>query len=117
MTRTEHCSTSHPGLMTPDALGRMADEMKRDMNLCRNILLSVEARESTVDPVWVELEGYTDGQIGYHAKLLADQSLLEGEDFTGQGDSTHCYRCPPVVHFAACHQRATWGAPRSTSTM
>ena len=73
----------------------MADEMKRDMDLCRKILLSVEARESTVSPIEVELEGYTVGQIGYHAKLLADQGLLEGEDFTGAGVSTHCYgpRC------------------------
>ena len=66
--------------------------MKRDMDLCRKILLSVEAREGTVDPVDVELEGYTDSQIGYHAKLLAAQGLLEGEGFTGHGDSTHCYK-------------------------
>ena len=39
--------------------------MKRDMDLCRKILLSVEAREGTLDPVWVELEGYTDGQIDH----------------------------------------------------
>ena len=70
----------------------MADEMKRDMDLCRKILLSVEAREGTLDPVWVELEGYTDGQIGYHAKLLADGGLLDGVDCTGQGDSTDCYQ-------------------------
>ena len=69
--------------------------MKRDMDLCRKILLSVEARESTVSLVEVELEGYTAGQIGYHSKLLVDQGLLEGEDFTGAGVSTHCYglRC------------------------
>ena len=73
----------------------MADEMKRDMDLCRKILLSVEAREDTVDPASVELEGYTEGEVGYHAKLLADQGLLEGEDITGFGTSTHCYapRC------------------------
>ena len=32
--------------------------MKRDMDLWRKILRSVEAREDTGDPVWVELEGY-----------------------------------------------------------
>ena len=66
--------------------------MKRDMDLWRKILRSVEAREDTGDPVWAELEGYTDGQIGHHAKLLADGGLLEGMDRTGQGDSTDCYK-------------------------
>ena len=65
--------------------------MKRDMDLCRKILLSVEARESTVSAVEVEIEGYTGGQIGYHSKLLVDQGLLEGLDFTGAGVSTHSY--------------------------
>ena len=69
--------------------------MKRDMDLCRKILLSVEAREGTVGPEEVSIEGYTEGQIGYHAKLLADQGLLEGRDITGVGGSTHRYapRC------------------------
>ena len=70
----------------------MGDEMKRDMDLCRKILLSVEAREGTVDPVWVELEGYTDGQTGHHVKLLADGGLLEAMDCTGQGDDIDCYK-------------------------
>ena len=66
--------------------------MKRDMDLCRKILLSVEARESTIDLVWVDLQGYTDGQIGHHAKLLADGGLLEGMDCTSQGDDIDCYK-------------------------
>ena len=60
--------------------------MKRDMDLCRKILLSVEARESTVDIGWVEVESYTDGQVGHHVKLLAEGGLLEALDCTGQGD-------------------------------
>ena len=34
--------------------------MKRDMDLCRKILLSVEAREGTVGPEEVSIEGYTE---------------------------------------------------------
>ena len=65
------------------------------MDLCRKILLSVEARESTITPVEVELEGYTAGQIGYHSKLLVDQGLLEGLDFSAGEASAHTYglRC------------------------
>ena len=68
--------------------------MKRDMDLWRKILRSVEAREDTGDPVWAELEGYTDDQIGFHVKLLIDAGLLEGEDRGGGGDR-YCYyhRC------------------------
>ena len=64
------------------------------MDLWRKILRSVEAREDTGDPVWVELEGYTDDQIGFHVKLLIDAGLLEGEDRGGDGDR-YCYypRC------------------------
>ena len=66
--------------------------MKRDMDLCRKILLSVEDRESTIDLAWVELKGYTAGQIGHHVKLLADGGLLEALDCTSQGDDIDCYQ-------------------------
>ena len=69
--------------------------MKRDMDLCRKILLSVEAREESVGPEEVKIEGYTADQIGYHAKLLADAGLVEGVDVTGLGMSVHHFwpRC------------------------
>ena len=68
--------------------------MKRDMDLWRKILRSVEAREETGDPVWVALEGHTDDEISFHVKLLIGAGLLEGEDRGGDGDR-HCYfaRC------------------------
>ena len=86
--------------------------MKRDMDLCRKILLSVEAREGTVDPVWVELEGYTDGQIGYHAKLLADGGLLEGVDCTALGKAT----AQTAINLGASAGRGTtsWKLPGTT---
>ena len=69
--------------------------MKRDMDLCRKILLSVEARGESVGPEEVKIEGYTADQIGYNAKLLADAGLVEGEDVTGLGMSVHHFwpRC------------------------
>ena len=62
--------------------------MKRDMDLCREILLCVEAREGPVGPAEVKIDGYTTDQIGYHAKLLADAGLLEGKSSTGDRGRT-----------------------------
>ena len=72
----------------------MADEMKRDMDLWRKILRSVEARKDTGDLAWVALDGHTDDEISFHVKLLIGAGLLEGEDRGGDGDR-HCYfaRC------------------------
>ena len=90
--------------------------MKRDMDLCRKILLSVEAREGTVGPEEVSIEGYTEGQIGYHAKLLADQGLLEGRDITGVGGSTHRYA--PRLCLLFVHPRASnWISLQSAGIM
>lgn len=72
--------------------------MKRDMDLCREILLCVEAREGSVGPEEVKIDGYTTDQIGYHAKLLADAGLLEGKSSTGVGQNV--YRFKP--------RRLTW---------
>ena len=68
--------------------------MKRDMDLWRKILRSVEARKDTGDLAWVALEGHTDDEISFHVKLLIGAGLLEGEDRGGDGDR-HCYfaRC------------------------
>ena len=69
--------------------------MKRDMDLCREILIEVESWPTTLAPQEVEIEGYTREQIGYNAWLLADEELIEGVDSTGQGQSVHSYlpRC------------------------
>ena len=62
--------------------------MKRDMDLCRKILLEVESWDTTVAPRKVQIDGYTEDQIGHHAWLLADGGLVEGVDATGLGVRT-----------------------------
>ena len=59
--------------------------MKRDLDLCRKILLEVESWDTTVAPRNVQIDGYTEDQVGHHSWLLADGGLLEGEDATGFG--------------------------------
>ena len=69
--------------------------MKRDMDLCRQILIEVESWPTTLAPQDVEVEGYTKEQIGYNAWLLAEEGLIEGVESTGMGQSVHRYmpRC------------------------
>lgn len=52
--------------------------MKRDMNLVREILLTIEAESSGFAPSEIQVEGYTDEQTGYHTLLLLEAGLVEG---------------------------------------
>ena len=65
--------------------------MKRDMDLCRRILLEVEQWPTTLEPREVEIDGYSPDQVDYHAWLLGEEGLIEGLDVTGDGDSVHRY--------------------------
>ena len=69
--------------------------MKRDMDLCRKILIEVESWPTTLAPQHVVIEGYTQEQVGHHAWLLAEEGLIEGEDATGMGQTVDSYmpRC------------------------
>ena len=52
--------------------------MKRDMDLIRKILLTVESEEHGFVPhKKIEIEGYTQEEIGYHAFLLGEAGLAE----------------------------------------
>lgn len=59
--------------------------MKRDMDLIRKILLAVEEHEHGRAPGKVEIEGYSDEQIGYHVWLTGEAGLLHVVDMTGRG--------------------------------
>ena len=69
--------------------------MKRDMDLCRKILIEVENRPTTTAPDLVVIEGYSTGEVGHNAWLLNQGGLLEGIDVTGAGDSVDLFapRC------------------------
>lgn len=60
--------------------------MKRDMELIRKMVLLMEDHPSGWAPD-MEIEGFTAGQIGYHAYLLVDSGLASGSDVTNSGSS------------------------------
>jgi hypothetical protein len=60
--------------------------MKRDMELIRKLVLGMEDCPEGFGSV-ANLDGYTDEQIGYHAYLMIQAGLAEGNETT-HSDST-----------------------------
>ncbi|WP_295155826.1 DUF2513 domain-containing protein [Selenomonas sp. AE3005] len=50
--------------------------MKRDMDLCRKILLTVEKMHIDSPIVTLRIEGYDTSTIAYHCQILYDAGLL-----------------------------------------
>ena len=67
--------------------------MKRDMDLCRLILLEVESWETTLEPRPVDIPDRSRDEVDHHAYLLMEAGLVEGLTFEGQGDPID--RCWP----------------------
>ena len=61
--------------------------MKRDMDLIRQILLTVEAHHSGFAPQ-IEIDGYTQEEINYHAFLLGEAGLAKVNDVTSMGSKS-----------------------------
>ena len=53
--------------------------MKRDMNLIRKLVLAIEDDPNGYAPRDIEIDEYTPDQINYHAYLIVDAGLAEGE--------------------------------------
>ena len=62
--------------------------MKRDMDLVRAILLAVEEHDHGFAPDELEIDGYTQEQIAYHASIMIDGGLVEGIDQTTGGSES-----------------------------
>jgi hypothetical protein len=62
--------------------------MKRDMELIRKILIAIEQSPSASPPSEVQelqMEGYSEEEVGYHALLIIEAGLAKGKDITGSG--------------------------------
>ena len=56
--------------------------MKRDMDLCRDILLNLEEKPFAPGTIKVEIDGKTEQEVSYHLRLLAQAGLVEAEDLS-----------------------------------
>jgi len=61
--------------------------MKRDMELIRKMVLTLEDTSGGFAPAELHIDGYTDEQIGYHAYLMIQAGLATGSDVTDMGSS------------------------------
>ena len=59
--------------------------MKRDMDLVRQILLTVERNADPFGAESVQIEGQTEREIGYHIKIMQEAGLLDAGDRTHLG--------------------------------
>ena len=62
--------------------------MKRDMELVRELLFAIERCEHGHAPQQLNIEDYSDEQIGYHALLMSEAGLIHAVDSTCLGDET-----------------------------
>ena len=56
--------------------------MKRDLELIRKLVLAVEDNPAGFAPADIQIEGFTEDQIGYHSYLVVDAGLATGADVT-----------------------------------
>lgn len=54
-------------------------KLKRDMELVRKILFKIEEvfEYAPISTREIQIDGYTDDQIGYHLRILADARLID----------------------------------------
>ena len=65
--------------------------MKRDMDLVRKILIAIEEHPSGYAPEKLEIDGYSEDEIGHHVHLMGQANLLTVVD------STHMQSTSPVA--------------------
>jgi hypothetical protein len=64
--------------------------MKRDMDLVRKILLAMNDHEHGFVMEELELDGYTQEQIGYHCFLLDEAGLIQASDVSTDDTPSPC---------------------------
>jgi hypothetical protein len=68
--------------------------MKRDLNLYREILLRLEADETDpVRTVELTIDGYSEEEICFHVRLMAEAGLLHATDFSSADGSDWRPQC------------------------
>ncbi|MHC4098630.1 MAG: DUF2513 domain-containing protein [Planctomycetota bacterium] len=70
--------------------------MKRDMELIRKILITLQDSNQTQGSIPLKFDGYSDDQISYHVKILAEQGIIAANN------------CSSMKNFAWRAKGLTW---------
>jgi len=62
--------------------------MKRDMDLIRKILIALEDSKQTQGWIPLKFDSYSDDQISYHIKILAEQGIITATDCSSMKNFT-----------------------------
>ena len=66
----------------------MQEDMKRDLDLVRKILLEIESWPDASQARRVDIKGYSQGAINYHASLLYESKYIEASVRKSQAGDT-----------------------------
>ena len=59
--------------------------MKRDMDLCRSILVELENKEQPVGWIDLAIHSYSAEEVSNHVRLLGEAGLIEAQNLTTHG--------------------------------
>jgi hypothetical protein len=93
--------------------------MKRDMELIRKILLTVEAHEHGSIQDSIKVDGYTEEEVAYHCYLIGDAGLASVIDTTclssdGPEADISCLTWEGHEFLDAARDPTTWEAAKTT---
>lgn len=90
--------------------------MKRDMDLCRTLLIELESAEQLQGWVDLEIAGRSDEEVTYHIRLLQEAGLIEAQDLTTLTSTTwKAKRLTWAGHefLSAAHNESVWTKAKS----
>ncbi len=62
--------------------------MKRDIDLIRKLVFTIEEHPHGFAPNEINIDGYTSEQIGYHLYTMLDSGLIKGSDISTFDDDS-----------------------------
>jgi hypothetical protein len=93
--------------------------MKRDMDLVRKLALAMQDHPEAQAPKEVQLDGYSDEQIGHHLYLMLDGGLIVGvqsDNFEDDGPTAFatCLTWAGQDFADAARSDTTWNRAKAT---
>ena len=94
--------------------------MKRNMDLCRDILLNLEAQPFGPGVIEVKIDDISAQEVSYHLMLLAQAGLVEAEDLSNSTQKmkwrASCLTWDGHEFLEASRNQTTWNRVKATMT-